>query len=450
MKNMERKKKPIFIGFLIIFSAFLFLLILEFIMRPYAKEGLYFQDWSSETMIQTVSIKDLSDAPIETLFNIHIEPPALDILRAILVHIWPDPNPLTSIKHVDFLLYLLWAFLYSLLGLLVFLWVNQMTGMRVAIIAAIVFLLHPACIFYATFLENTLLTSLLILWMYYLLWKIKNNSKVSIIVVSVSVLALFFTKSIFQWPFVLVVGLSLLLFGVSKRRVLVFLLITGSVMGVYMVKQYYQFGILTTSSFTGLNLNRSVGMDTSAFWGYLDNNNSSEEQNSGLPTVLTRTKKIDGATNFNNIKYLELNKQLIEKYKDYMLSTPVVRILNSYSGNLLLYFLPSSWYTKHIIVDRLPWRYVYDRIFSSPILIALIFLSAIIFLLRMAERKEYLASLGLLLPALTIFMVTILFEKGENMRFKFFLEPVIFIFFVTQFYDTSRQVYQRVLVKRRA
>jgi hypothetical protein len=450
MKIMVNKRKLLFIGALITLSGFLFLVVLESVMRPYAKEGLYFQDWSSEKMMQNVSIKDLSDAPLETIFNIHIEPPASDIIRAILVHIWPASNPLTSLRHVDFLLYLLWALVYSLLGLVVFLWTFQLTGMGGAIIAAVVFLLHPACIFYATFLDNTLLTSFLVLLLYYQLWKIKNNSKGSIVVVAIVALALFFTKPIFQWPFVLVVGFSLLLFGMSKRRVMIFLLITGGVMSLYMAKQYFQFGILTTSSFTGQNLNRSVGMGTSNYRGYLDTHSIPEGEGSGLPAVLTREKKIDGSTNFNNIKYLEYNQQLIDEYKDYILSTPMSRLINSYLENLRIYFEPSSWYTNNVIVDRLPWRSLYDRIFSFPILIGLLALLGIAWLLRAAERKDFVAYIGLLLPGLAILAVTVLFEKGENMRFKFFLEPVIFVFLVAQFYDTCRQVYQRTLAKRRA
>jgi len=445
---MHKKWKPVFAGITIALSGFLFQIILQSVMHTYAKESFYFQDWSSETMMQTVSIKDLRDAPLETLYNIHIQPPALDLIRTILVYIWPAPEPLTYLKHVDYLLYQLWALLYGLLGLMVFLWTYKLTGMRVAIIAAVIFLLHPACIFYATLLDSTILTSLLILLMYYLLWKIKNNRDMSITAVTIAILALFFTRSIFQLSFVLVFGLSLFLLGISKRKVLLFLLITGGVIGLYIGKQYYQFGLNSTSSFSGLNLTNSVGIKTSDYLRYLDSNGNLSSQESALPNVLTRVKKIDGATNLNHIRYLELNQHLVDVYKEYIFATPVLHLIKSYLQNLWIYFKPSSRYTNHVIVDRIPWRFLYDRIFSFPILNALILLSGILWLARVAKRKDYIVSIGLTLPGLYIFLITVLFEKGENMRFKFFLEPVIFVFLVSQLYAAGQQVYQRVLKKR--
>jgi len=427
---------------------FLFQIMLQSLMRPYAKENLYFQDWSSESMMQTVSIKDLRDAPMLTLWNIHIQPPGFDVIRAILVYIWPSPDSRTSLKHVDLLLYQLWALLYGFLGLLIFLWMYKLSGMGVAIIAALVFLLHPACIFYATYLDSTLLSSLLILLMYYLLWKIKNRYKVSIIIVSIVTLALFFTRSIFQWPFVFVFAISLFMLEVPKRKIFLFLLITGGVIILYMGKQYYQFGILSTSSFTGLNLTKSIGIENLPnYLRYLDDDSNLVSIKSALPSVLKRKKKIDGTTNLNHISYLKHNQHLIDKYKKYIFITPLSKSFISYLHNLWKYFKPSSGYTKHVIVDRISWRSFYDRIFSFPIFNVLLLLSGILWLMKVDIKKDYMKRIGIILPGLYIFLITVLFEKGDNMRFKFFLEPVLFIFLVSQLYVICQRAYQRLLMK---
>ena len=34
-----------------------------------------------------------------------------------------------------------------------------------------------------------------------------------------------------------------------------------------------------------------------------------------------------------------------------------------------------------------------------------------------------------MLPVLYVAVASILFEKGENMRFRYFIEPVLFVFF---------------------
>lgn len=445
---MQKKLKNI-VAIIIAVSGFLFQVGLQSAMRPYAKDGFYFQGWSSETMMQTVSIIDLQDDPVETLYNIHIQPPGLDLIRAFFVYVWPNQDPNTALLNVDYLLYKLWALLYGLLGLIVFLWLHKLTKIKFAIIATIAFLLHPACLFYATLLDGTILTSLLILLFYYLLWKIKNNYDVTPALVVFSILALFFTRSIFQFPFVMVAGFSFFLTGMPKQKILLILLITGSVIGLYTTKQYYQFGIASTTSFTGLNLNNSIGNQyMTEYRGYLKSINHLSEQENKLPRTLTRTEKANGAVNFNNIKYLQLNQELIEQYKEHLVTTPLSQIIMSYHENLTIYFQPSSRYTSHVIVDRIPWRSFYDQLFSFPVLILLILFLGTSWLIKVIKRRDYIASIGLVLPGLYIFLATILFEKGENNRFKFFLEPVLFVFMVSQLFVIGQHIYERALSKR--
>ena len=214
-----------------------------------------------------------------------------------------------------------------------------------------------------------------------------------------------------------------------------------------MGKQYYQFGILSTSSFTGLNLTNSVGIENIPnYLKYLDDSDYLVSLESALPNVLKRKKKIDGTTNLNHISYLELNQHLIDKYKKHILTTPLSQPFTSYLHNLWKYFKPSSSYTNHAIVDRIPWRAFYDRIFSFPIFNALLLLSGILWLVK-GDKKNYIKCIAIILPGLYIFLITVLFEKGDNMRFKFFLEPVLFVFLVSQLYAICQRVNQRLLMK---
>ena len=225
------RKNVLLLGVAIAIAGFLFQLGLQQSMRSYAIDGLYFQGWSSEKMMQTVSIEDLQDAPFTTLFNLFIQPPAFDAIRAIFANIWATPDLSILSRKVDQSLLFLGAVLYGWLGTLVFWWLAPMTGVGYAIIAALFFMVHPACIYYATFLESTLLSTVLILWAYYLLWSLRKNPEKSIILFIVASLALFFTRSFFQWPAILVFALSLALLKVPFRRVVIFLVICGGVVG---------------------------------------------------------------------------------------------------------------------------------------------------------------------------------------------------------------------------
>ena len=70
-------------GIVVFIIGVVFLFSLETYLKPNAIGGVYFQAWSSEDMMQTVSIVDLRQAPCQSLYYLHIQPPALDALRAV-------------------------------------------------------------------------------------------------------------------------------------------------------------------------------------------------------------------------------------------------------------------------------------------------------------------------------------------------------------------------------
>lgn len=432
-----KSQAKILISILLVIAGIVFQFIIQSTMRPYAKDQFYFQKWSSEDLMQTVSLEDLQKHPFETLNNIHLKPPALDTIRAVFVHIWQSPYKEMSLLHVDFLLYKLWTLLYGFLGAIIFLWLEKTTNIKIAFVSSLIFFLHPANILYSTLLDSTFLTTFLFSLFYYLLWKTRRYGSISISLLSIATLSLFFTRAIFQIPFLILLIGSLFLLKVKKQKILIFLLLTGSVFGLYTLKQYYKFGIFSTTSLTGLNLNRSVGnLDLDNLWGV---DLTINENQNNLPSTLTRTKKINGQTNFNHINYIQFNQRLLEEFKEYIAVTPTSKILLSYWENLRIYFKPSSQYSTNIIVENLFWKKLYDKVFSTPILPALLVVLGISGIITSIREREYLRDVGLILPGLYVFAVTVLFEKGENMRFKFFIEPLLFIFIVTQLYRIATQ-----------
>ena len=433
--NQIANKKVTIIAFVIGIVSFLFQIILILTLRPFTPDGIHFQAYSSETMMQTVALEDLSASPLETLWNLHIQPPALDAIRAVLVHLWPSTNPLVAIAHVDILLYGVWSLLFGLMGALIFIWMCELTELKVAIVAAVALALHPASIYYATYLDTSFLSSLLITLMYYSLWRASRNPNESFGLSTLVVLMLLFTRTLFQWPFIFLFGASLFLLGMKRRNVTAFLMITLVVSGLYLFKQYKQFGLISTSSFTGVNLSRAAGISQALpnYWVYLEGKSDVRTDND-LPKVLTRVKKAGPTPNFNHIDYLELNREYTALFLEYVQATPVNQLAANYLENLEQYLLPSSRHRDHVIIDRLPWRSAYDKVFSSPILVILFILAALYVLIEAVETQQLIRYLGLALPGLYIFAVSILAEKGENERIKFFLEPVIIIFIISQFY----------------
>jgi len=417
------------------------LLCLEAYFRPDAPEG-YFQGWSSETMMQTVSIEDLRDKPLQSLWHIHIQPPAFDAIRAILAQAWRLDDSKAVLLRVDSSLYFLWALIYGMIVFLVFWWLSEMTSTAFAAISTLVFSVHPAFIFYATLLDTTLLSTFLILSFSYALWRVREARNVSAGVLALLFLLLFFTRSIFQWQWLLFLPLPLVLMRFPLRKLIVFLTITGIVVGLYTAKQMYLFGLSSTSSFTGYNLCNSIGCtDTWAIYNH-ESAVLDQEPPPEKPDVLTRVRKVNGSVNFNNEHYLTVHRELKQQFSEHFLSlsSSPLQLVKNYLVNLRIYLRPSSQYGYHVIVDRLPQRSVYDYLFSAPIFPQLLNL-AFLFWLSQARRSDHLQRvLGFCLPVAFIAFLCIVGERGEDMRYKFFIEPILFVFLASQVYAAGKKM----------
>ncbi len=416
-----------------------FLIALEASWRQYAIDRVYFQKWTSEDMMQTLPIIDLRDHPVESLANLHIQPPALDLIRALLALRWRGVDDHSLLLSVDQDLYRLWAVLYALLGVLIFRWLSQVTSISWAAIATFIFMIHPAAILYATFLENTFLFSLGILWSYYELWKLYSRPQTgSILPLSASFILIFLTRSIIQWPALLFYAISLVLVKVPIRKILLFALLSGAVVGIYSLRQKILFDFPYSSSLAGGNCFHGLG-DFSTYAGYGVDQIPIQPPRSSA-NVLIREFKLTGAINFNHNTYLQYHRAMLGNCYQRMLTQPIGETLLAFFGNFLIYLQPSSQFTTpHIIADSLPWRGAYNAIFSRLVLVFLL-LSSMLIWIKTNPKENYLRGICMLLPAAYIFLMTVLFERGENMRYKFFLEPVFFVFLVAQIHSLSKLV----------
>ena len=56
------------------------------------------------------------------------------------------------------------------------------------------------------------------------------------------------------------------------------------------------------------------------------------------------------------------------------------------------------------------------------------------------HKSDFSRTLGFCLPALFIISLCSVFDRGENMRFKFFVEPVLFVFLAAQAYAAGKKL----------
>jgi hypothetical protein len=236
--------------------------IVEAVFRRYAIAGLYFQGWTSETLMQSVSLRELRAAPLESLWYLHVQPPVTNLIRAVLVAFHPGASWPEVMRAVDRDLYHAWALAAAALSVLIDAWLRRLrVPDALAALLALGWQLYPANLAFATLLDGTLLSSLLTTWVLYETWRLGSAGGGSVGRLIAAVLLAYFTRSIFQWPFVLVMLASLWLVGMSRRRLLIFGSVVGLVIGLYSAKQNYLFGTVSTSTLQGTNLTRSIGAD---------------------------------------------------------------------------------------------------------------------------------------------------------------------------------------------
>jgi hypothetical protein len=407
-------------------GAGLALAALQVLHRPHAIDGQYFQAFTSEYLMQTVSAADLRDEPWRSLFYLHIQPPVLDTLRALLVRLAPDQTDRGLVRGVDAGLYVAWGVVYVALVALVGRWLARLVPPALAAAGAALLALHPATVYYATLVDSTILSAALLTWTLYELWRFGHGAG-SGPRLSAAATLLFLTRSVFQWPFLVVLLVALRLLGTPWRRGLRALAPLAVAMALYVGKQYAVFGLTITSTLAPDSFCAGIG-------AYCPGNVPVELPR--LPDrdaarVLSRTSKTNGEYNFNQLAHLRRSFSQTVEYRRLMRDMPAREIAAAWLHNLDVYLRPSSAYGPHVIVDRLPWRRVYDRIFSGWCVAALLVLAAGS-TLRGPGRVPPGRAAGLALPALYVFLATVLFESGENMRYKFFLEPALLVFLAGQ------------------
>jgi len=198
----------------------------------------------------------------------------------------------------------------------------------------------------------------------------------------------------------------------------------------FLAKQYVLFGLTTTSSFGPDSFCKGLSE-------YCHGTTKVE-----LPKttdrfnafVLRRAEKLNGEYNYNQEAFLKRSFSQMEEYKALLRRLTPGRAIELLGINLDFYLRPTSRHSSHVIVDRLPWRTPFEFVLAGWRFVALLVLSAAFWFRGCAKqtgearRGALLRGLGLALPALYVAAVTIVFESGENMRYRFFLEPTLFVF----------------------
>jgi hypothetical protein len=399
---------------------------MEAYFRRYAIDGLYFQRWPSETLMQSVSLRELRSSPIASLWYLHVQPPITNLIRAAIVVCRGDRSWVGLMRGVDIDLYHLWSLVSGALAVLIDAWLRKLQVPRaLALCISLGWLLSPANLAFVTLLDGTLLSCLLTTWIVYETWRLGGSEGGSVGRLGAAVLLAYFTRSLFQWPFLLVMIGAVVLQGVSRRRVMTFGAVVGLVVGLYSLKQHYLFGTVSTSTLEGTNLTRSLGADCSGFAPIP----AASDARLTAPVLMER-QKLEGTLSFNHVERLAVERGLMACYRRTLAERPVASLWAAYATNARLFLRPSSTSSPNVIVDRLPWRGPVDWLFSGWRWVTIVWVAGSLALWR--NRRHLRQVLAVAAPCAYVLAVGVVGERGENMRFKVFLEPSIWVLLAVQ------------------
>jgi hypothetical protein len=410
---------------IVFFVSALWLSALELGMQSHTFDGVHYQKWSSDAMLQTLPIVTLRATPLEALFYLHIQPPMLDSVRAALAQLFARSNAAELVRRVDVCLSVLYIILFGFLSVGVYQWTRRLATRRVALLTWLVWIAYPAGAFYATMMESTFMSTVFIFFFFYELWRLRKADG-SIYRLTALTLCLFFTRTIFQWYFFPLAIVLLLLQRAARKHLLVFASLTALFVIPYLVKQKVLFGTLSTTTYAGY-------FQAGIFW-YEPTAEELEREKRKLSyhypdeaNAYQGDKPFNSAdTAIDNLVY----PKLTYRHCRAQLEECANALATSLSQNMRNYWKPSAAYTPNGLTDNLfcagRYRIILGLAAAGWALEALGRWASM-----RVGRRSIMDELAF------IFAATMLANRGrwiEADRLKFLLEPVFFVFGATSFY----------------
>ncbi len=285
----------------------------------------------------------------------------------------------------------------------------------------------------ATLLDGTMLSAVLTTWMLYELWRF-SEKRGSELRISAAAIFLFLTRTVFQWYFVPVLLIALWIANASRKSIFRVITPISLVVVVFLLKQFVLFGTISTTTFggehkLGLIQYHPTADDTN---GYTNNLNYRYPEGARKYMTKYNTEKqaIQNIT-FDRIASSRLRCCFIESMKGVASSV--------YLNGSKIWHPTSEYVTERNLfpsLNRLFWREPYDFIFSGPFIVLLTF-AIVLWICRNNYRlREARRSLAVAIGAAYVLMILLMSNRyawTEVDRLKFFLEPALYVFIVTQF-----------------
>ncbi len=427
--------------------------------------GMLFDTSSLHWAWQLLDPAWLKEDPFRSLWYLHMQPPLFNFLTAVALRL---PSPTLFLDLLFLSLGLATSLILYRIGLEL-----GLGRLSSALIVIVVFVLNPSSILYETWYFYTypvlFLTSLFSL----LLLKASRRPKFIALLGTLSVLGLL-TLLRTSYHLVLFVILAVSLLWYHRRRwrvVLAATLISAIPTLAWYTKNYVLFGTFSATSWTGMNLFRMVwnmpGWGEDRFRRLNEDGVVSPlmtvrpfsppdvyisilgyDRRTGIPALDSIVEPTTGIYNYNHSVYVVVSRLLIGDNLRLFLRYPWIYARAALSALKIFTYPPYAYVYGpfHLLFNRdnvrtfkglEPWIRAYDLLYGwpgkrLPGLTVLLLLIAFLYLLPRLLRSPETGVLSLFL--LYLIAVHIVFERRENMRFRFQFEPVLVVVVVASLF----------------
>ncbi len=352
---------PLFVGVLSVLAIGGAERLLRSLSPENLADGYRVQDWSSNWMMQTLGIEDMLIQGPSALWLNHIYPPLLDVIRLGIA--WPERSLDISLlqPYVDMKLYDLYAVLFGVVNVVLFLWVRSLTRSQWwAVGATVIWALMPGYVMTMTLLDPSPLSMTFITSSFFFLFLFLKSRRFGYATgFFASLLLASLSRSVTQPHVLVIVLLSTVFFWLMAERrnwlLMVVNLALVALMFVMPIKQHALFATFDTTSFGGYH---RVGM----LWIAPSTVATDPTPQYAIDNALAFTSRYNTQTNVRD------NYRLNEEANNFIREQPVQAALNlgrSLGVTVPELLRPASSYTQNYLVEKMPWRVAIDWVFSG-------------------------------------------------------------------------------------
>lgn len=436
----------------------------------YIRAGLHFDNTPPKYFYQFIDPLLLKTRFLESIWNLHSQPPLLNFVTGLLYQRF---SPQSKIFQILFLA-------LGLIFALVFYWLGLRLGLKpwVSAVLAIWFTVSPATVLYENFYFYTFPTAFLLVFAALALSKFLETDNLWWGVgFSSSLAALCLTWAIFHLLWMFAVIALVAMFYRNVRKLIVVGLIPVLFVAGWYGKNLFLFGAFETSSWAGMNLAhvtflspltpqsvREELMQQGKLLPYPvpDPFRSIDDYHGLIPTplprgipVLDEPLKSTEVVNFNHTFYIELSDRMLKDAINFIRVYPNLYLASVKQG-FWIYFHSSSDYLLLKDKPTPKLESLWDHIFYGQLsnysgdfdnrwngdpkyigwLLIVAYIAALIYGAKVAINPKSLDQNFVAVVAFITFTIVYFtfmanfFDLGENNRFRFTIDPLVFLLFV--------------------